>query len=258
MARRLGRRKRPTREKHMMHEQNKIEEGIFDNKTMMFLSKFFNKGIIERLIHIIARGKEADVYVANPGISKEVKGAKYVVVKFFRVETSSFLKMSDYIIGDTRFANTRLAKSSIVSIWCRKEFGNLKIAAASGIYSPVPYLSNGSVLAMQFIGDSEGVPAPQLRHIVLKDPEKFLDTIMVQIKSLYDNNLVHADLSEFNILCHRNKPYFIDFGQAVVTKHPNSDMFLKRDVKNILRYFEKKYDIKRDYESSVKFVMAKP
>ena len=257
MARRLGRRKRPTREKHMLREQNKIEEGIFDNKTMMFLSKFFNKGVIERLIHIIARGKEADVYIASPGSSKELKGAKYVVVKFFRVETSSFLKMSDYIIGDTRFANTRLAKSSIVTIWCRKEFGNLKIAEESGICAPVPYLSNGSILAMQFIGDKEGVPAPQLRDVILNDPEKFLDTIIVQIRSLYKSNLVHADLSEFNILCHRNKPYFIDFGQAVVTKHPNSEMFLKRDVKNILYYFEKKYGIKKDHESTMKFVTAK-
>ena len=257
MARRLGRRKRPSREKHMLREQNKIEEGIFDNKTMMFLSKFFNKGIIERLIHIIARGKEADVYVASPGNSKEVKGATYVVVKFFRVETSSFLNMSDYIIGDTRFANTRLAKSSIVTIWCRKEFGNLKIAEEAGICAPAPYIANGSILAMQFIGDREGVPAPQLRNVTLKDPKKFLDVIIGQIKSLYANNLVHADLSEFNILCHRNKPYFIDFGQAVVTKHPNSEMFLKRDVKNILYYFEKRYGIKKDNEEVMKFVTAR-
>ncbi|MGA2800635.1 MAG: serine protein kinase RIO [Candidatus Micrarchaeaceae archaeon] len=257
MARRLGRRKRPTREKHMLREQNKIEEGIFDNKTMMFLSKLFNKGIIERLIHIIARGKEADVYIASPGSSKLLKGSRYVVVKFFRVETSSFLKMSDYIIGDTRFENTRLSKGSIVTIWCRKEFGNLKIAEESGICAPTPYLSNGSILAMQFIGDKEGVPAPQLKNVRVPDPEKFLETIIDQIRSLYRNNLVHADLSEFNILCYRNRPYFIDFGQAVVTRHPNSAVFLERDVKTVLRYFEKHYGVKRDYESTIRFVTAK-
>lgn len=248
MARRLGRRKQPLREKHMLKEQNKIEEGIFDNKTMMHLSKFFNKGIIERLIHIVATGKEADVYIANPGNSKEVKAAKYVVVKFFRVETSSFLKMSDYVKGDTRFARMRIIKKNIISLWCRKEMGNLRIAAKSGIYAPRPYMSNGSILAMEFIGSREGVPAPQIRDVKLQEPEKTLDTILAQMGSLYKNRLVHADLSEFNILYHNRKPYFIDFGQAVVLTHPNARLFLERDVKNILYYFSRRYGIKRDPE----------
>ncbi len=246
MARRLGRRKRPSREKHMLKEQNKIEEGVFDNKTMMFLSKFFNKGIIGSLVHIIARGKEADVYIANPGASKELESAKYVAVKFFRVETSSFLKMSDYIIGDTRFAKERRLKSNIVKIWCRKELRNLQIAHDSGIYAPKPYMSNGSILAMQFIGDAEGVPAPQLRFVDLKEPEKVLDIIIQQMRVLYKSKLVHADLSEFNILYSKGRPYFIDFGQAVVLNHPNSQIFLKRDVDNVLRYFSKHYSIRRD------------
>lgn len=110
---------------------------------------------------------------------------------------------------------------------------------------------------MQFIGDREGVPAPQLKDVRVKDPEKLLDTIIAQIKLLYRNNLVHADLSEFNILYHRNRPYFIDFGQAVVTKHPNSDMFLRRDVQNVLNYFARKYGVRRDHADTVRYVTAK-
>jgi RIO kinase 1 len=250
MARRLGRRKRPTREKHMLKEQNKIEEGIFDNKTMMLLSKFFNKGIIERLIHIIARGKEADLYIATAGNSEALKGVKYVAVKFFRVETTSFLKMADYVIGDTRFTRAKIVKSSIISTWCRKEMGNLRIANEAGIYAPKPYMSNGSILAMQFLGSKEGVPAPQLRFVKLEEPEKMLDLIIDQIRALFKSRLVHADLSEFNILYHRGKPYFIDFGQAVVIKHPNARMFMERDIRNILSYFSKRYGIKRDYDET--------
>ena len=49
--------------------------------------------------------------------------------------------------------------------------------------------------------------------------------------------LVHADLSEYNILYYKRKPVIIDVGQAVLTDHLNSKDFLERDVKNINRYF---------------------
>lgn len=254
MARRVSRRKEPSREFYTIREQNKIDSGIFDTKTMVFLSKFYNKGIIEKLNFIAARGKEADVYIAQPGTADVVQNKKFIIVKFFRVETSSFLKMSDYITGDTRFSRIRLTKSSIVKIWCRKELGNLRIAEEAKILAPRPYMANGSILAMEFIGNDEGKPAPQLKYVRLEDPKKFLDLIVKQIKSLYKKGLVHADISEYNILVHDDKPYFIDFGQAVVLKHPNANVFLERDVRIITSYFAKIYSIKTDLEKTLKHI----
>jgi RIO kinase 1 len=57
--------------------------------------------------------------------------------------------------------------------------------------------------------------------------------------------LVHSDLSAFNILYYRKKPYIIDLGQGVLLEHPRSLEFLKRDINNIVRYF-KKYNIQND------------
>lgn len=236
----------------MLVEQNKIDSGIFDDKTMMLLSKFYNKGIIEKLNFITARGKESDVYIAEAGSAEEVKGKKFVIIKFFRIETSSFLRMSDYLVGDTRFSKIKLTKNSIIKTWCRKELGNLIVAAKAGVYAPKPYMSNGSILAMEFIGDENGLRAPQLKHATLENPEKTLNIILKQIRLLYKSSLVHADLSEYNILIHNGKPYFIDFGQAVVIKHPNATEFLERDVYNILQYFSKKYHIERDYDKEMK------
>lgn len=255
MARRLGRRKRPTREKHVLVEQNKIDSGIFDDKTMVLLSKFYNKGIIEKLNFITARGKESDVYIAEAGAAKEVQGKKFVIIKFFRLETSSFIKMSEYLIGDTRFTKIKLNKSSITKVWCRKELGNLIVAAKAGVHAPKPYMANGSILAMEFIGDENGLRAPQLRQATLEEPEKFLDITLKQVKMLYKSSLVHADLSEYNILVQNGKPYFIDFGQAVVVKHPNAMAFLERDVTNVLNYFSKVYKIKRDYEKTMREII---
>ena len=122
MARRVSRRKEPNRDFHTVKEQNKIDSSIFDTKTMVALSKFYNKGVIEKLNFITARGKEADVYIAQPGTSDLVKDVKFLIVKFFRVETTSFVKMTNYMIGDPRFSKIRLRGTNIAKIWCRRRW----------------------------------------------------------------------------------------------------------------------------------------
>jgi len=58
-------------------------------------------------------------------------------------------------------------------------------------------------------------------------------------------NLVHCDLSPFNILYYKEKPYLIDLGQAVLLDHPHAIEFLKRDIKNICQYFQR-YKLNND------------
>ncbi len=257
MARRVSRRKEPLREKHMLKEQTKVDAGIFDEKTMISLSKFFNLGIIERLGSPIARGKEADLYLADPGKSEKVKGMKQVVMKFFRIETSSFFKMESYIIGDPRFQKktTRRSKHGIVLVWCKKEFGNLKVAERAGVAAPIPLLANGSILAMSYIGDEKG-PAPRLKEAELDNPVEILEQVLLDIKKLHGKRLVHADVSEYNILIHEGKPYMIDFGQAVSTEHPNATEFLRRDIRNIVDYFSKRYGVEKDREEAYKWIVG--
>ncbi|MGC8651919.1 MAG: serine protein kinase RIO [Candidatus Micrarchaeia archaeon] len=243
MARRVSRRKEPERGKFQLKELEKVEGGIFDKQTMVYLSKFFNAGIVERLEFPIARGKEADLYLADAGAGEEVKGSTYVVLKFFRVETSSFKNMADYIIGDERFTRIRNNKYFIVNTWCKKEYGNLKIAEAAGVRVPKPYMSNGSVLAMEFIGNEAGMAAPMLKDIRVDNPDAMFDKIMGYVKKLYEFRLVHADLSEYNILVSNGEPCLIDFGQAVTIKHPKAEEFLERDIGNIVTYFNKAYSL---------------
>ena len=72
-----------------------------------------------------------------------------------------------------------------------------------------------------------------------KDPRKFFDLIIGDMKKLYDEGLIHGDLSPFNILNYKEKPYFIDFSQATLVKTPNSEELLKRDTHNIVQFFAK-------------------
>jgi RIO kinase 1 len=76
-------------------------------------------------------------------------------------------------------------------------------------------------------------------------PEKLEPTrkaILQAVSTLYhEANLVHADLSEYNIMLWKG-PVIIDISQAVVLDHPHSELFFERDVRNIIAYFDD-YDI---------------
>ena len=50
-------------------------------------------------------------------------------------------------------------------------------------------------------------------------------------------HLVHADLSEYNMLWHEGKLVFIDVGQSVEPSHPHGLEFLYRDCANVSRFF---------------------
>jgi RIO kinase 1 len=255
MGQRMGKSKARAR-KYQLKERNVVDSGIFDEKTMISLGKFFNKGIISKLNFVTARGKEADLYIAEPGESSTVKGEDYVIMKFFRVETSSFFKMEDYIMGDPRFERIKTtSKFELVKLWCKKEFGNLEVARRAGVHAPKPFMFSGSILAMSFIGE-ESIPAPQLRNIELEYPEETFKTILDDMRKLYKNKLVHGDMSEYNILISGNVPYMIDFGQAVVVDHPHAMDFLSRDVSNILSYFSKTYGIEKEFADTMKRITS--
>ena len=243
---RRSRKKRSSREDYPVGEQIKIEEGVFENKMMVKLGRLFSKRIISTLEFITARGKEADVYIANAG---EAIVDEYVIVKIFRIETSAFKRRLDYIIGDPRFGHVSKNMYSVVNEWCKKEYGNLMVAGFAKVHAPRPSAFSGNILAMEFIG-KDGVPASQLKDTKLKDPEKTLDAILGDMKKLYANDLVHGDVSEYNILMKEDIPYMIDFGQGVLLEHPEAITFLRRDVKNILDYFSRTYGIEKDADEA--------
>ena len=61
------------------------------------------------------------------------------------------------------------------------------------------------------------------------------------IKDLYHKaKLVHGDFSEYNIFKTENGLVVFDMGSAVDLRHPNAQEFLKRDINNITRFFNKR------------------
>ena len=242
MSRRLNKRKRHRREEYMLSERDKVSEGALSERTLLNLSKFVNKGIITGIEHVIATGKESDVFVASAGSLDALTDRKFVAVKIFRIEASTFFSMQDYILGDPRFSSAGKTKSETVEIWCRKEYGNLVAAHDAGANVPEPYMHYKNILAMEFLGDDEGRSWPRLKDVKLSAEEasSMEKEISEQVKLLRSAGLVHADLSEYNILVREGKPYLIDMAQAVSIKHPNAELFAERDRENMKKYFSRK------------------
>ena len=127
----------------------------------------------------------------------------------------------------------------MIGVQAEKESANLMRMQRGGqIKCPRVVIQNKHVLVMTFIG-SDGRPARKLKETKLS-PKK-LDECFAQVraavKSLYnDCHLVHADLSEYNILYHDKCAWIIDVGQSVEPAHPRANEFLFRDCLNVCRY----------------------
>ena len=217
----------------------KTQDEVFDKSTLLSLEKLISNQVIDILDFPISTGKEGNVF---RGVTPK---KKLVAVKIFRTSTSTFKHISEYIVGDPRFKSLRKTRRDIVFTWTKKEFKNLELLEKIGVRAPKPIIFTNNVLVMSYIGEARK-PAPMLKDVVLENPKEVFDTIIEYISKMYKKaRLVHGDISAFNILIYRKRPYLIDVGQGVLLDHPNSYEFLKRDINNIVDYF-KKYKIIAD------------
>ena len=214
--------------------QGKILDTVFDKNTLMTLYSLESAKIIKALESPISTGKEAVVFRA-----RSPEGA-FLAVKLYLVKNCNYKKMFTYLQGDSRFAGIKNNKQSIVFAFCAKENRNLQRAYELGINCPRPLAYKDNVLVEEFIGDEEGNPAPRMKDHAPEDPEAAYAILKKYIEVLWKGGLVHGDLSEYNILISNEVPWVIDMSQSVLISHPNAREYLKRDIHNINKYFEKR------------------
>jgi len=129
-------------------------------------------------------------------------------------------------------------KRSIVLAWAKKEFKNLQLLADAKANAPFPIAFRENVLVMEFIGKN-GEAAPAVKDRPPKDLKAFRNAMVEFFARAYSRGLVHADLSEYNVLNNGENFVVIDVGQGVLTSHPNAGEFFERDVQNIASYLSK-------------------
>jgi len=213
-------------------DKDKVLEAVFDKSTVMTLSRLINNGIISYVNGAVGAGKESQLYWAVDPFGNDL------AVKIYLVTTSNFKKRYPYLIGDPRFTRIKSGTRSLVELWARKEFRNLSKSFNCEIPCPEPITVVKNILVMKFVG-TNGVPSPTLveSEVDYADYEK---TITI-ISDLYKKaELVHADLSEYNIFNTKEGPVVFDFGSAIDIRHPKTKEFLERDISNITKFFVKR------------------
>lgn len=208
----------------------KTADLVFDRRTMKALYELMSKNAVDYVDFPISSGKESVVFKAF------LKNRKPVVIKVYKLSTLRFANIWKYIEGDYRFSKERIDRSNLVNIWAKKEFTNLALLRRHKIPAPRPITFHKNLLMMGYLG-SQAAPAPMIKQIDIDFSDTF-GQIMENMATMYKRaKLVHADMSEYNLLYYRKKAYFVDLGQAVSRDHPAADFFLERDVKNLARFF---------------------
>lgn len=208
----------------------KTKHAVFDEFTNRTVFKLISEKYFDGLESPISVGKEANIFSAK-------KGDERVIVKIYRLETCDFNRMFDYIKLDNRYSSINKKRREIIFTWVQREFRNLLKARDANVRVPTPMRFLNNILVMEFIG--KGNPAPKLKDKLPIDKKKFVDETIENMIRLHKANLVHADLSAFNILNYDEKPVFIDFSQCTTLENPRSREFLMRDLSNIINFFNK-------------------
>ncbi len=213
-------------------EKFKTMHNVFDEFTNRTLFKLITEGHFRGLESPISIGKEANVFSAL------TEKDERIIVKIYRLEACDFNTMYNYIKNDPRYSNVKKRKRNIIFAWVQREYRNLMLAREAGVTVPVPKEIMNHVLVLEFIGKGDEI-APKLKDKVPKNPKEFLDKLIINLQRLHKANLVHADLSAFNILNLNEVPVLIDMSQSTTLTHPQAGEYLLRDVHNIAQFFRK-------------------
>ncbi|XP_033010420.1 serine/threonine-protein kinase RIO1 [Lacerta agilis] len=212
-------------------------EQVLDPRTRMILFKMLTRGVISEINGCISTGKEANVYHA-----KTANGENRAI-KIYKTSILMFKDRDKYVSGEFRFRHGYCKGNprKMVKTWAEKEMRNLTRLHTAQIPCPEPIMLRSHVLVMSFIGKND-MPAPLLKNAQLSESkarESYLQVIQYMRRMYQDAKLVHADLSEFNMLYHSGEVYIIDVSQSVEHDHPHALEFLRKDCSNINDFFRK-------------------
>jgi RIO kinase 1 len=201
-------------------------------------------GVIDEVLTRLKGGKEADLWLVRHG--EEVLAAKVYKAR----EGRSFKNNSAYLEG-RRVRNTRTQRAmdrgsrfgqeAAEEAWKSKEADALHALHAAGVWVPRPILFYEGVLLMEVVVDAAGRPAPRLidAEVAVEQAAPLYTGLRSQVVKMLCCDLVHGDLSPYNVLLGRTGPVIIDFPQVVGAAHNSqAEGFFFRDLANLRHFFE--------------------
>jgi len=216
---------------------HRIDFAAYD---LLALHDFVKTGTLLAIGERIGVGKESVVYEALG------TGERHLAIKFHRQGRSSFKHVRR--LRDHLSDRPKVPWLYAAALAARHEYAIME-QLYSNVSIPEPISCNRHAVVMEFI---DGLA---LNRIILSDPDSGLDLIQEEMKKAWIHGIVHADLSEFNIIMAEAGPCIIDWPQAVRTDHPHAHELLERDLKNVLRFFGRKYGIDMPLEAALQHVV---
>jgi len=232
MQERLLRFERESRYLRKDSDHRKVLEEVFDRSTLLTVEELIARKDLGELNGVVSAGKEARVYFG------EDRERNPLAVKIYLMSASDFRRRLGYIAGDRRFGKLPSGSRDTIFLWTRKEFKNLQSADAAGVRVPRPVAFLRNILIMEYVGNPPE-PAPTFAGTEV-DESDCAWTFETIGKLWRKARLVHADFSEFNVFKTEKERILFDMGSAVLSSHPQSEEFLRRDVANMVRFFRKR------------------
>jgi len=207
------------------------------------LDHLLSEGIISEVLGRLQSGKEAEVFVVR--CQGNVVAAKVYKDRAQR----SFKNNSSYKEGrSVRNSRSQRAmergskygKEAAEDAWKSAEVDALYRLHAANVRVPTPVMFFEGVLLMELVCDAAGNTAPRLIDVSLT-PEQAnagYHDMLTQLVRMLSCELIHGDLSPYNVLWAAAGPTVIDFPQIVsAAQNTSSERFFLRDASNILGHF---------------------
>jgi RIO kinase 1 len=207
------------------------------------LEQLLADGVIDEVVARLKSGKEADVYIVT-------HAGRYAAAKIYKERTQrNFKNNSGYKEGRlvrnsrTRRAmekGSRFGQEASEDAWKAAESEALSKLYTAGVAVPAPVMFYEGVLLMELVVDMEGQPAPRLIEAVLTEQEAaaLYKDLRQQVVKMLCCDIIHGDLSAYNILLGANGAIIIDFPQIVdAAANSRAEFFFTRDLDNLRLFF---------------------
>ena len=207
------------------------------------LDPLIEDGLIDYVVKPLRSGKEADLYIVVA--SDAYRCAKVYKEKNKRAFHNQVLYQEGRNRRNSRSSramgkHSRYGKKVEEDEWQHTEIDTLFTLHNAGICVPIPDICISGVLLMELVLDIDGEVAPQIGDLDFDaDHARYChDYLLREVIRMLLAGIVHADLSEFNVVMAANGPVIIDLPQAVdATSNNNAQFFLERDVRNLTHFF---------------------
>ncbi|RQD82734.1 MAG: serine/threonine protein phosphatase [Methanocalculus sp. MSAO_Arc2] len=212
---------------------------LFTGYDCLALHTLSGRGTVSALGTLIGVGKESEVY--------EALGLGVIVLKFHRVGQQSFQSVRvkrEYMPAAGHcpwvMASALSAESEYDAL--RRLTGRVRV--------PVPIDRSRHTVAMSH------VPGVNLNQCTVDDPNTVYEELIEEVRKTYRLGIIHADLSEYNVMVNEDHCWIIDWPQWVELSHPNADELLGRDLGTIVSFFNRKYRMSLTLQDALSVVLG--